>query len=210
MQLVADRFAVRDEGRAFDLATGAPVTLIVGSAGGISEQLRWTARCDALYSLRHPAMAPLLDYGLIGDCSRFEAWGCGDPSRERDVNDAVHSRVTGWLRACGLSIGHPQSHAVCRSHNGNLVWLPDSGTGYPTVPEDPSDAMPIAVRGLQIIQQPAVPILAEMFHAVDARPRMSALWGAAGSGKRVIAGELARIARSDRGRRSCGAGAACS
>src|SRR4051812_35301614 len=59
MQLVADRFAVHEDGRAFDLATGSRVTLTVGTAGGVSEQLRWTARCGMLRTLRHRAMAPL-------------------------------------------------------------------------------------------------------------------------------------------------------
>src|SRR4051794_23766732 len=154
MQLVADRFAVHDEGRAFDLATGARVTLVVGSAGGISEQLQWTARCDALHSLRHPAMAPLLDYGLVGEFSRFEAWGCGQVSRGRHDDDAVRSRAARWLRACGLSTGSERSGAICVAGAGNVVWLPDAGTGYPIAPEDPIDSMPIAARGLQIVQRP--------------------------------------------------------
>src|SRR5436190_20760023 len=33
MQLVADRFAIDEDGRSLDLATGASVVLIVGSAG---------------------------------------------------------------------------------------------------------------------------------------------------------------------------------
>jgi DNA-binding NtrC family response regulator/tetratricopeptide (TPR) repeat protein len=195
MQLLADRFAVDDDGRAFDLSTGGRVTVIVGSAGGVSEQLRWTARCDALHSLRHRAMAPLLDYGLAGESSRFEAWGCGGVSGSRDDREAIQSRATGWLRGCGLSIGSPQSDAVRSGDAGSLVWLPDSGTGYPVAPGDPIDAIPVDDRGLQIVEQSALPILAEMFHAGGARPRTSALWGAPGSGRRIIAGELARIAR---------------
>ena len=74
MQLVADRLAVHADGRAIDLATGARVTLITGRAGGVSEQRQWTERCTELRSLRHCATAPLVDFGLIGESFRFEAW----------------------------------------------------------------------------------------------------------------------------------------
>src|SRR5437763_979575 len=42
MKLIADRFVAHEHGHAFDLATGARVMLTVGSAGGVSEQLRWS------------------------------------------------------------------------------------------------------------------------------------------------------------------------
>ena len=73
MQLMADRFAIDDRGRALDLATGARVTLTVGTAGGVSEQLRWSARCAALHALHHRRLAQLLDFGPIGETERFEA-----------------------------------------------------------------------------------------------------------------------------------------
>src|SRR4051812_23329418 len=60
MQLVADRFAVHEDGRAFDLATGSRVTMTVSTAGGVSEQLRWDARCEVLRTWRHQALAPLV------------------------------------------------------------------------------------------------------------------------------------------------------
>ncbi len=75
------------------------------------------------------------------------------------------------------------------------MWLPDAGTGYPEEALDPELLLPIADRGLQIVERPVVGVLAEMFQAVDARSSVSILWGAAGTGKRLIVGELARIAR---------------
>jgi DNA-binding NtrC family response regulator len=195
MRLVADRFAVHEDGRAFDLSTGARVTLIIGSAGGVSEQLRWTQRCNALRTLRHRAMAPLVDYGLVGESSRFEAWGCGGALRRRDDGHAVHASAARWLRACGLSPGRRLSDSLRLTGVDEGVWLPEAGAGYPEERHDAADTMPVSDRGLQILEQPAVPILAEMFHAAGARPRVSALWGAAGSGKRIVTGELARIAR---------------
>ena len=60
MQLVADRFVIEDEGHVLDVATGLRVTLTVGSAGGVSEQMRWTQRCEGLHKLQHRAIAPLM------------------------------------------------------------------------------------------------------------------------------------------------------
>ena len=92
MQLVADRFAVDDDGCAFDLATGARVTLTIGSAGGVSEQLRWTGQCTSRRALWHHARAPLVDFGLCGESSRFEAWGSGYPAREADAAWSIADR----------------------------------------------------------------------------------------------------------------------
>ena len=100
MQLVADRFAVEDDGRVVDLATGALVTLTVGSAGGVTEQLRWAARCDRLRTLHHQAIAPLLDFGVLGETSRFEAWCCG-----LAVARCAGGRAIGARRGVAVSAG---------------------------------------------------------------------------------------------------------
>ena len=197
MKLVADRFAVHEDGRAFDLATGARVTLISGSAGGVSEQLRWTERCGVLRALRHRAVAPLVDFGLVGESLRFEAWGCGGVRRGREDGKSQYAIATRWLRACGLTAGGLSPDAVRIGADGSGVWIPDAGTGYPEAAESQPDEMPLADRGLQIIERPAMPALAEMFHMPGgARPHVSALWGPPGAGMRVLVGELARIART--------------
>src|SRR5947209_5963469 len=77
VDLVADRFAVSDAQRVVDLATGEPVVLRITSAGGPHDQRRWALRCDEFVKVRHRRMAPLVDYGEIGETQRFEAWGCG-------------------------------------------------------------------------------------------------------------------------------------
>jgi hypothetical protein len=59
-----------------DLATGAPVILTIGTAGGAAEQTRWSVRCDWLHRLHHRSIAPLVDFGIVGETSRFEAWCC--------------------------------------------------------------------------------------------------------------------------------------
>ncbi len=208
MQLVADRFAMHEDGRAFDLATGARVTITLGSAGGIAEQLRWTERCDVLRTLRHRAVAPLIDFGLVGEHRRFEAWGCGGAwrgdtgaplkgVRAQAEGTLVHAIASRWMRACGLSAGDLSQESLRVGDAGGGVWVPTAGSGYPeTVDEEVQDGLRIADRGMQIIERRAVPALAEMFQATDsARPHVSTLWGPPGSGKLTAISELARIAR---------------
>ena len=197
MQLVADRFAVHGDGRAFDLATGARVTLTIGSAGGVAEQMRWTERCGVLRALRHRAMAPLVDFGLVGESSRFEAWGCGGVRGGREDAESRHAIATRWLRACGLSGGGLSPDAVRSGTDGGGVWVPDAGSGYPSEEKPELGEWRIADCGLRIVERPALSALAEMFHmAGGARPHVAGLWGPHGAGKRVLVGELARIARS--------------
>ena len=138
MQLVADRFVVvRSESDerlamdvAFDLATGARVVLGIGSAGGVSEQTRWTLRCDGLHRLHHRSIAPLLDFGVVGESSRFEAWRCGGTWQgSPDVALDVYTRADRFFRSSGLTTGAPGPDAVRVGHT-SAVFLPDAGTGY--------------------------------------------------------------------------------
>ncbi len=198
MQLVADRFAVDEEGRAVDLATGARVTLTIGSAGGVSEQMRWAARCDGLQKLHHRAIAPLIDYGIVGESSRFEAWLCG--TRWRGAPEAARSAqddASRFLRASGLSLGAGAPGSQRIGSEGAVQWLPDPESGYPCDASDQSATdMPLRLRGLALIERPAVRTLAEMFEpASGPRPHVSALWGPRGSGKSLVVCELARMAR---------------
>ena len=223
MQLVADRFAVHEDGRAFDLATGASVTLTISSAGGVSEQLRWTSRCDVLRSLRHRAVAPLVDFGLVGENRRFEAWGCGGAwrgsraegavARRLQPSDSAGAAATRWMRACGLSAGDVSDQSLHVGASGGGVWVPDASSGYPNgecgwriadcglrIAEPglriAEQTLRMGERGLWIGERSAVAALAEMLHATaGARPHIAALWGPAGAGKRTVAGELARVAR---------------
>jgi len=200
MQLMADRFAIDDRGRALDLATGARVTLTFGTAGGISEQLRWRARCDALHALHHRAIARLVDFGLIGETERFEAWACGPPWRA-GAGEArvVFERAERFLRAMSLSSSPFAHDRICVNASGQGQFVPDAGGGYP-LREDQTHAhrsVPIADCTLRRIERPEVASLVEMFQPPPgSRPRIAALWGADGSGRRVAVGELARAARA--------------
>ncbi len=71
LQCIADRFALTDRSHAIDLATGATVTIAIVSAGARDEQAAWLQRCAE--------RDDLLDYGLFGPSSRFEAFGSRPP-----------------------------------------------------------------------------------------------------------------------------------
>ena len=195
MQLVADRFAMHDDERVVDLATGMRVVLKMTRVVAGAAQLQWTARCDLFQRLHHRAIAPLLDYGLVGRFVRFEAWQCG-PAWSGAVEAAARARTNAadCLRAAGLAA--TDSLAV-HVRQGSPVVVPDIGGGEvsDTEPETATD-VPLAVRGLMTIQRSAVPALAEMFAYVPGpRPHVAAVWGAPGSGKTTLAIELARLAR---------------
>src|SRR4051812_224759 len=79
-QLLADRFASAG-GQWVDLATGAAVRIRVAPAGSLRTQLEWNSRCAALAGLRHPAINPLIDYGMADAQHSFEAYVAGEPLR---------------------------------------------------------------------------------------------------------------------------------
>ncbi|HEY2150236.1 MAG TPA: sigma-54 dependent transcriptional regulator [Vicinamibacterales bacterium] len=196
MHLVADRFAVDDNRRAIDLATGRAVTLVITTAGGVAEQLRWSARCDVLWRLRHRALAPLVDYGPIGESSRFEAWSSngawqGAPAAAVVAFDEVR-RVFG---AVGLSLGGSPA-SVRTGNRGEVRLLPDPETGYPSEVSEPIDELSLRQRGMAVIDRAVVAAIAEMFEGPpNHRLHATALWGSRGSGKGLAVRELARLAR---------------
>jgi DNA-binding NtrC family response regulator/tetratricopeptide (TPR) repeat protein len=197
VRLVADRFAVDDEGRALDLATGDRVRVRVGAAGGVSEQLRWAERCATFHALHHRAIARLLDFGPLGESSRFEAWACEALSRgSRELASSVHAAATRFLHASGLTSAGLMAESMQRARNGAEVWVPPDDSGYLRDGDAPADSLPLSDRGLRFVERRAVAALAEMFQGTHGtRPHVSALWGAPGSGKHVVVRLLARFAR---------------
>ena len=79
-QLLADRFASAG-GQWVDLATGMAVRMRVAPAGSLRTQLEWNRRCAALAGVRHPAINPLIDYGMADAQHSFEAYLPGQPIR---------------------------------------------------------------------------------------------------------------------------------
>jgi len=197
-RLVADRFVTDDVETAIDLATGTPVVLHVGTPGGASEQLRWTLRGDRWRALEHRAFAPLVDFGLTSEYSRFEAWGCGARWQAAgDEAQTARDAAAHFLRAAGLTVGTNLAAGV-HVHGGGPVIVPDMGTGYPSGSVEPIEPVALEDRGIIFIPRPAVAALGEMLEQRDScRSRIAVLWGPAGSGKKTVARELARIARAN-------------
>ncbi len=195
LELLADRFAVTDTGRVVDLATGDAVALTIMSAGGPTEQRRWAIRCDALQKLRHRAIAPLVDYGAIGDAQRFEAWRCGSVwAGARAQAETMAERAAVFLRACGLTPGRSTLDAVRWSQNGAVVLL-DADAGYPADTEPDAPALALDDHGFVVEERGPVQALAELFEDDGVRARVAGIWGAPGAGKSTIIGEVARVAR---------------
>jgi DNA-binding NtrC family response regulator len=195
--LVADRFVLRGDERAIDLASGEEVALIVAAAGDLSDQKRWLQRCGAWSRLLHPAIARLVDYGVVGQARRFEAWRCGREWRGARVEaqEAV-ARAAAFLRASALTEGRMSTEAV-RSCGSYAVVVPDAEAGYEAPPATASaGAFPLDACGLVVAGRRAVEALVELLSQPGPLdPRTLALWAPRGGGLGTAIDEVARAAR---------------
>lgn len=215
MELFADRFIVTDieaepgEGptaigppgpavqRAVDVSSREPITLVHSSAGGPSEQLRWSLRCGRFASIYHPHVATLVDFGLIGEGRRFEAWRGvdlwqGDPREAERARDHVAT----YLRASDLTPCGPYARVV--EWSGRAVVIPDASTGHETSASSSgaTEELGLATCGLESIGRPAVAAVAELLsEPTRCEPTAVAMWGEIGSGRHVATLALARVAR---------------
>ncbi len=78
MDLVADRFLITDANVAVDLATRLRVWLRRLAPAGVAEASVWSERCDARQRQGPVGRAALVDYGIVGESRRFEAWSAPD------------------------------------------------------------------------------------------------------------------------------------
>jgi len=142
VQLVADRFVVYGEQRVVDLATGAPVTLITSTAGGPRDQAAWAERCAWWARVEHRSVAPLVDFGVVGESHRFEAWAGEHAPSPRAIEQA-HVPALRFLAGVGRTIGSRErwQGASC---DGRLVLVPAPDAGFEPVPRDGSADVRVA------------------------------------------------------------------
>jgi len=201
LDLVADRFLVCDRDTTIDLASGERVQLIVSASGGVADQARWASRCDRFARLRHRSIAPLVDYGPLGDVRRFEAWRsdgqwCGS-SHERD---RVRSNVEEFLCANGWTSGAIDVRSI-HQVNGRAMLLPDAKAGVDRVASDDKGheierLSSMAVLGLTEVADQRVAAMADIFtDRVGAPCTVVAVHGDRGSGHDNAVLNLARAAR---------------
>jgi DNA-binding NtrC family response regulator len=202
VQLVADRFAVDDRGRSIDLASGAPVRLVWSSAGGVSEQAEWAARCARFAALTHPSIARLVDYGVCGEGRRIEAWCVSGVWRGvRLAAEQALDRANRYLTCEGLTQVGTAAESI-GERDGRPVVVPDHGAGRPTPPSDDEggdDRAGVAsTSALGIVREtdPQVDATAELFGGQSAsRVVAVSVWGGAASGVDRAVLALARTAR---------------
>ena len=198
VQLFADRFVITGsaerEHRAIDLSTGAAVIVLTSSAGGASDQVRWSIRCDRFFRLRHRSIARLVDYGLVGQAMRFEAWRCGERWRgSRGAASGALAQVTIFLHAIGTTDGAISLDDI-RTDAGRPVLLPRSATGYDGGAGGTADDL--SSCGIMIVERPSVKAVAEILTSADGPALPAVMLGAvAGAGGSVAIHQLARVAR---------------
>ena len=200
MQLFADRFvltrSVQKEHGAIDLATGAPVTILTSSAGGASDQIRWSVRCDRFFRLHHRCIARLVDYGLVGQATRFEAWQCGERWRGSGrAASGTLARATIFLHA--IASGGEMSIDDIRTDRGRPVLMPrdaigceNGGTGIRAIDDD------LASCGITTIHRRSIEAIAEVLGSLNGPSPQPLMLGAIeGAGASVAIHQLARVAR---------------
>ena len=129
MQLIADRFVVDDRGHAIDLATNQPVWLLSSTAGGPTEQTQWAERCAWFSRVTQPAVAPLLDYGGVGETQRFEAWAVQPGWRGSGAAaEQALSRAARFLVA-NARVPITRNIALVGCRGGRPVVVPDAAAG---------------------------------------------------------------------------------
>ena len=201
VDLVADRFLVCHQDATIDLATGDRVTLVITTAGGISEQARWARRCERFALLHHRSIARLVDYGPLGEARRFEAWRSDGPWHgARDAGDRTRMHAQEFLRANAWSAG--RAAASCLHQNrGRPVVVPDADAGFDVPEHGPGKNVPppvssVSVVGMTEIARPSVTAVASMFSDQATRIcRTIAVCGPSGSGRDTAVAALARSAR---------------
>jgi hypothetical protein len=198
-RLVADRFVVDEQGAAIDLATGSRVQLEIAMRGAAAETERWAIRCRWFAALHHRCIAPLLDYGPLGEVHRFEAWACEEGwSGSPEAGSLAHGHAHAFLRACALSTG-----AALGARLGTLdarpVVVPDASAGYEcseTATDEEIAALPVDALGMVVASSHEDRDLHDAFE--ERRGCRSSILALTGATDAHIAASCRQLARSAR------------
>ena len=170
------------------------------SAAPAARPTRCDGPIDAARSARciiH-SIAPLVDFGLLGEASRFEAWSCGAAwtgaaqvaastlrSRERVSDRGRADGRARWRRT--RSGRRPTAMRCCYPKRAQATRR--------TPDEDAANDAADSARAQ--LHRPPGPRRSgrDVRRAWDSRPHVASLWGPRGSGKRTAVGEIARVAR---------------
>lgn len=152
--LLADRFLVGDRRPATDLATGDTAFVrIERSEEGLAQQA-WAERCAALTMVWHPWLAECLDFGLVGDARRFEAYrlvpGAAPGARRART---LRAEVRAFLAACDLDPGG----LVSEEGPSAVLVLPGPAGSASAEPAEAQTWMP----GLRLAWRPCLSALVE-------------------------------------------------
>ena len=196
VELIADRFIRFDDRRVVDLASGDEVVLVSSTVGGPSEQTRWALRCEWFFAVRHRAIAELVDYGVVGETGRFEAWRSGPTWRGASRASAQARDLAATFLRANARIAQPESDLVGSSREGRPVVVPGPETGYVRDGPTLTGTVRLEACGIRIVARSAVSAIAELFGDVAGRqPRVIALGGSRGAGLATAVRELSRAAR---------------
>lgn len=196
MQLIADRFVVEADGRTWDLATGERVTLTMSTAGAPADQASWAERCAWLSRVSQASLAPLVDYGVIGAATRFEAWGATLPwTGARAPADlarrAVHDFLVGSLRLPLVDAETGVADAA-----GRAVVIPDDMAGRVAPEPKPATRVERLDRcGRMHGPDPRLAPVFELLESQQDAPSAIGVWASSTSETGHIVRQLARAAR---------------
>jgi DNA-binding NtrC family response regulator/tetratricopeptide (TPR) repeat protein len=211
VQLIADRFVIGvaaddrwpgtsgcGQAGCVDLASGSRLQLIVRPEGDAAEQRRWAARCGGLALLRHPALAVLIDYGVFGQGTRFEAWRATAPWRgSRTAAAVAAARVSTLMAGCGLTSAALSGDSVWEDMRRPVV-IPDETSGLEAElgpAEQMHEAYGSDSLAIEIVGRQSVVAISDGFAVPARHPGALGLWGPAGSGLDTALLDIARAAR---------------
>ena len=129
-----------------------------------------------------PRIARLVDYGIVGEMRRFEAWRCGPPWQGgRAAAAQAVGQAAAFLRANALTEGTLSMHAV-RSRGDRAVVVPSGDMpGTTRSRRSPPADLTLAACGLALANRRAVDAVAELFtHPGPWRAARGGVMGAAG------------------------------